>query len=200
MFQIDSVTDCCKQIRATVPIVWNSCLCGFLLILILSTISQAKQAEHICSRSDQIRTAIAELTKRVQKDPKDYAAQYRRAICYGQLHEYQNAIADFSKAIKVNPCNAASKKEQANNKNVALLYLALSYQNRGLTYLRMDQYQKGIDDIGKAISLRPQYAPNYQTRAMFLEKLGDVAGAKRDYEQYNALVYSKQQGIRHVVK
>jgi len=166
----------------------------------MSTIAGAKQTEHIDARCDRIHTVIAELTKGLQKDPKDYAAQYRRAMCYGQLRQYQNAIADFSKAIKVNPCNVASKNDQVNNKNVAFLYLALSYQNRGLTYLRMDQYQKGIDDISKAISLRPEYARNYQTRAMFLEKLGDMAGAKRDYEQYNALVYSKQHGIQHLAR
>jgi len=27
-----------------------------------------------------------------------------------------------------------------------------------------------------------------------------MAGAKRDYEQYNALVYAKQHGISHKVK
>jgi Tfp pilus assembly protein PilF len=189
-----------KYARAVVSKSKICCLTGSLLTLCIVPICLAKESQHVDLQAEPVHSAIAELSKSLQKNPKDYAARYRRAVFYGQLRDYPNAISDFSAAIKLNPCSTPSTKAAGNKKSVACFYLALSYQNRGLTYLRMEQYKKGLDDISKAITLRPEYAPNYQTRAMFLEKLGNIGGAKHDYERYNALVYEKQHGISHAAK
>jgi tetratricopeptide (TPR) repeat protein len=132
----------------------------------------------------------------LKKNPNDFQSQYRRAMRYVQLRDYPSAISDFTKSINVNRSILTAIKKPGVNKSPGLFYLAISYQNRGLTYLQMDEYEKGVHDLTRAIDLRPGYAPNYRSRAMILEKLGDTVKAKSDYEQYNALVYAKQHGLK----
>jgi tetratricopeptide (TPR) repeat protein len=166
-----------------------------MLLFCICTICFAKNAQHVDSDSERLHAKIAELSKILQKNPNDYQSEYRRAMCYLQLHDYPSAISDFTKSIEVSRSILRSNSKPGVNKSPTLFYLAISYQNRGSTYLRMDEYQKGVHDLTRAIDIRPSYAPNYKTRAMILEKLGDLTGAKADYEKYNGLVYSKQLGL-----
>jgi tetratricopeptide (TPR) repeat protein len=57
----------------------------------------------------------------------------------GQLEE---ALADFSKAIEIEP------------------NLAIAYSNRGTIYLKLIEIQNAIRDFTQAIKLNPNYAIN----------------------------------------
>ncbi len=62
-------------------------------------------------------------------------AYYNRAAAHIELKDYQKAIADYTKAIEINPNDA------------------LAYYNRGLARVLLGNKQKAITDLHKAVSL-----------------------------------------------
>ncbi len=65
-----------------------------------------------------------------------------------KVEGYWKAIDDYTKAIKLNPQDAAA------------------YYNRGIAYDDLGEYQKAIDDYTKAIELAPQDASAYYYRGI----------------------------------
>jgi len=72
--------------------------------------------------------------------------------------EHDKAIADFSKAIELDPADAKA------------------YRNRGLAYYYKREYDKAMADFNKAIDLNPEYAEGYYNR-------GTAYGAKGEYDK-----------------
>ena len=66
-------------------------------------------------------------------------AYYARGIVYGELGQYQIAIADFTEAIHLDP-------DYAN-----------AYYIRGIAYGDLGQYQNALNDHTKACSLDSQF-------------------------------------------
>lgn len=58
---------------------------------------------------------------------------------------------------------------------------ANAYNNRGVAYVRLEQYGQAIEDYDEAIRLDPQYAKAYGNRSDAHEKLGQQELADRDY-------------------
>ena len=69
-------------------------------------------------------------------------------IEYGQKGEYQEAIDDFTSAIKINP------------------ELALAYNNRGIAYGNLGKVQEAIDDFNIAVKMNPDDANAYYYRGI----------------------------------
>ena len=76
---------------------------------------------------------------------------------------YQGAIADYTKAIEINPQNATA------------------YNNRGSAKDDLGDYQGAIDDYDKAIEINPQNADAYNNRGVAKGNLEDYQGAIADY-------------------
>ena len=72
-----------------------------------------------------------------------------------KLKDYDGAIADFSKAISLNP----------NDKE--------AYYNRGNSKLDLENYYEAIADYTKAIELNPDYTKAYYNRGVSKQKLKD---------------------------
>ena len=75
-----------------------------------------------------------------------------------RLRDYQAAIADYSKAIEINP------------------QLAPAYYNRGFAKDELEDYQGAIADLNKAIEINPQLGLAYANRGLVKYKLGDKNG------------------------
>ena len=75
------------------------------------------------------------------------AADYVNAgVEKGESGDLQGAIADFTKAIEINP------------------QYAIAYTNRGFAKSNSKDYQGAIVDYNKAIQINPQYAATYFNR------------------------------------
>ena len=81
--------------------------------------------------------------------------------------QYDKAIADFNKAIEINPRFAGF------------------YNNRGLVNEEKGQYDKAISDYNKAIEINPRFAEAYNNRVV-------TYFYKRDYETAWDDVYKAQ--------
>ena len=87
-------------------------------------------------------------------------------MVYLDNNEYDKAIEDFSKAIK-------------------LLYngFALAYSNRGLAYLNKSEYDEAIKDFNKAIELDKEYELAYYNRGLAYFYKGEYDSAIEDFNK-----------------
>jgi len=96
--------------------------------------------------------------------PDDWGSYGDRGICYRELGQEENALADINKAISLNP-------------QVSFLY---SY--RGITYYQLGETEKADADIEKAAELNTK-CPNV-VYFVFAEKIVELTGNKRDAAKY----------------
>jgi len=83
----------------------------------------------------------------------EYAEAYNnRGIAYARLGEYDKAVKDYDKAIKLKPD------------------LAEAYYNRGLAYAKQQKYDEAIKDYDEAIKLKPDLAEAYVGRGIAYAK------------------------------
>jgi tetratricopeptide (TPR) repeat protein len=78
---------------------------------------------------------------------------------------YEQAIAEFTKAIELDP------------------NLAIAYYNRGLAYLKLEQYNQSLADFNKTIELKPDMGEAWSAKGVVLEKLGNYEGALDAYNK-----------------
>jgi tetratricopeptide (TPR) repeat protein len=133
-------------------------------------------------------------------DPNELARlYYNRGLVYDELQEYNKALADYTKAIKLN-------KEYANPyNNRGNLYLKLKdydkaladynqaiklnpnladpYNGRGTVYATLKEYDKALADFSKAIELNPNLADPYNGRGIVYQELKEYDKALADYNQ-----------------
>jgi tetratricopeptide (TPR) repeat protein len=79
-----------------------------------------------------------------------------RANCYMHLRNWDAAIADYAKAININPNDAPG------------------YGNRGVAYVEKKEFAKAVSDFSKAIQLDPR-------QPTFYEGMGEVCFKMHQY-------------------
>jgi Tfp pilus assembly protein PilF len=122
-----------------------------------------------------------------------------RGIAYWASRNYNAAIADFNKAIEINPGMAhaylnlgvaynslrdhtraieAFNKAQAINPKYAAVYL-----NRGLAYETMGNHVRAIADFSRAIEVNPELAIAYDNRGAAYGVMGNHVRAIADFNK-----------------
>jgi len=86
-----------------------------------------------------------------------------RANTYMQGGNYEDAITDYTKALKVNPRDA------------------IAYNNRGLAWGKKGDYDNAIADFTKALEINPQYSDAYKNRGIAYYDKGDYDSAIGNY-------------------
>ena len=93
---------------------------------------------------------------------RDYSYYFNSAFKKGKRGDYYGAISDFTKAIEINPSEAA-------------------YYNRGWNKQKLEDYNGAIADYTKAIEINTKYTSAYLNRGIAKRKLEDYYGAINDY-------------------
>jgi tetratricopeptide (TPR) repeat protein len=91
---------------------------------------------------------------------------YNRGSELIKLNHYAEGIEDLSRALKITSD-----------------YDVFIYNNRAFAYLASGQYRLALNDLNKAIELRPDKAQIYIGKAAALQGLDDTAGAMEAYKQ-----------------
>ena len=103
--------------------------------------------------------------QQTQLKSKDAEKFNNRGFAHCQIGQYDQAISDFSKAIKADP------------------RLATAYNNRGAAYLYKAQYDQAILDLSKAIEIDPQLAQAYNNRGWAYVKKWQYDQAISDFNK-----------------
>jgi len=125
-----------------------------------TTGSNSRVAANIGDR--QYYQAIAGLTTRIENNPNDADAYFRRGFVYSVGGHHNEAIKDYTAAIGI-------KAD-----------FTVAYENRATGYYRLGRYDAALADYTTAITLDPDYAIAYQNRAWAYYALGDYEKARAD--------------------
>lgn len=154
--------------------------CSLLVIIISATITSFAALPALAT-SAPIYLAhydVSELEgveKAIRANPNDAGAYLHRGLIRSHSQEdFEGAIADFSRAIELDPDRAET------------------YNYRGTSYFWLKQFQKALADYNRALDLDPKMTLTYYNRGYVRIELGDEAGAIEDFRQGAAL--SKQEG------
>ena len=90
---------------------------------------------------------------------------YNRGTELGKLKRYDEAIADFNKAIAENP------------------YFGQQFSNRAATYYYMGKYPEALRDYNRAIAVQPDNPKSYYGRALTYRALSDFELAQQDFQK-----------------
>jgi tetratricopeptide (TPR) repeat protein len=106
--------------------------------------------------------AVNEYSNYLDLDDTDAEVLIRRAVSFGLLEKYKDAIYDFTKVIGM-------------KSKVTKLQKAYSYQARGDAKYQLKDSYGAMEDLNKAILLAPQFKDSYKVR-------GNIYFAKNNYK------------------
>jgi tetratricopeptide (TPR) repeat protein len=128
--------------------------------------------------------------------PKDAVAYNERGFAYIKKGDYDRAISDFNKAIRLDPQYVAAYYNRgfaysekgdydraiADHSEATRLdpQLGIAYFGRGFAYNDKGDYDHAISDLNKAIRLEPQFAMAYNARGFAYNEKGDYDRAISD--------------------
>jgi tetratricopeptide (TPR) repeat protein len=156
-----------------------------------------------CTQSGEAATRVAACTEAIVSGGllgEDVTAAYRlRGLAYRDARNYREAIADYDRALQLQPGNAALLFERAGIYSSLQDYtraiedydqsLQINPVNskahflRGISYYQLGKHPRAIVDYGEALRLDPEFSPVYNERAWTLYLLGRYVEALEDTEQ-----------------
>lgn len=116
------------------------------------------------STDDGFRAAIQDLSRHLDRHPRDAAALSNRAVAYASVGRFAEARADFDQAIEIEP-----------TESMHFLGRATVRQTRG-------DGEGALADARRAIMLAPDAPTGYAFRGRLNADLGDLAAAITDYD------------------
>ena len=130
---------------------------------------------------------------------KDAAFYVNRGLAHYNKGQYDEAISDYTEALKINPRYAETyvnrgtayyskgQFDQAISDCTEALKinprLAEAYFNRGTAYGNKDQYDEAISDFTKGLEINPRDADAYVNRGTAYGKKGQYDQAISDYNK-----------------
>lgn len=147
------------------------------------------------SNYQQMPKELAELTQKIEKNPKDDVALYQRADYYYRQGKMQNAQADILSAIKLSPDNAVyqillsdiyfGQKETDLTEEALQKAIALDPKNNEARlklaelYFHLRMYDESDAVIKEAVELLPHNPKAHLIQAFSLKERGDSTGYLR---------------------
>lgn len=121
------------------------------------------------SKNQDYDKAVDLLRKATDLDHKyapDLAAVYQgRAYALAKNQQFQEAIQDYTEALKIKPDDARI------------------YEQRAAVEMKMYDYDKALADYSEMIKLKPNEARYYNYRAYIYETKGDIKNSMADTEK-----------------
>lgn len=107
--------------------------------------------------------SIIELSKAINQE-KNADAYFNRALSYEKQEKFNEALSDYSSALKLNK------------------RFTDAYFNRAVLYQQIKQTDKAIKDYGRVIKLNPKDDIAYYNRGLLYAELGNKEKAIEDFE------------------
>lgn len=134
----------------------------------------------------------------ISKSPNKARVYINRGYAYGNMQQWNKAIADFSKANEINPNHHGAAYYNLGyayfslgqlpasiehlSKAVELDSLAVdAYYVRGVAYYYQKETEKALKDYSKAIAINPRYDKAYFSRGILYANMQRMEDAINDY-------------------
>jgi Flp pilus assembly protein TadD len=101
----------------------------------------------------------------IAANPKMAEAYNNRGLAFYNLERHQEAIQDFSQAIRMKP------------------QYAEAFNNRGNAYYALDQYQKAEADFNKSLQLKPKYSKAHLNRGLAYFQMKKTEESCKDFRR-----------------
>jgi tetratricopeptide (TPR) repeat protein len=105
--------------------------------------------------------SLADLFEAIRLDPTSADAFNNRGLTYSGLQQYDQAIADFTRAIELSP-------------------RPRTYDSRGRAYLKARDHASALVDFSRSIEIDPEFAKAWRHRGEVRGAMGDYEGARQD--------------------
>ena len=119
--------------------------------------------------------ALEFFTKAIDTYKRDPAAYYNRGLANQELGNYQEAIDDFKKSMTMD----------------GKMYKANSHNNIGWSYIQLEEYDKALLHLNKAIEIKPKEGMFYSDKGDALFELGNEEEACANYIKSSELGYEE---------
>ena len=192
-------------------------VCGLALQWPSSGAGHADEVED-CKNIDQPERSVPACTEAIQGKPADRellaALHGFRGISHARLGNFELAIADFSRAIEINPQDEDAYRERGNvyvatgaldkavsdfSKMIEInAKSALGYHNRGIALTRKRENDRAISDFTAAINMDPGLSLAYAGRGAVYSEKGQYAVALLDLNK--AIEIDPQVGYFYFVR
>ncbi len=142
---------------------------------------------------------LKELTNLVELYADQSIAYQARGIVYTEQKQYEEAIADFDRAIALDPLNDLAflgrgrvKYDMGDFEGAIADFsetiridpeYPIAYNNRGAARRDVGDFTGALADLNQAIILNPDLVIAYHNRAISYATLGDIPNALKDYDQ-----------------
>jgi len=137
------------------------------LFLAAGGVPAAAQDTQTCAKSSGDE-AIAACTRAIDsgrhKGETLATLYYNRGWEYDEKREYERAIRDYDRAIRIN-----AKPNY--------------FTNRGLAYASLEDFDRAIDDYDEAIRMDPEHETAWNNRGVAYEKKGQLPRALKDFDK-----------------
>jgi tetratricopeptide (TPR) repeat protein len=160
------------------------------------------QLGQLAEAKDSLLQAVHYYSKAIERQPKEVKYLYQRGIQYFKLTKYDEAIADFSKSIQLNPNNAdayndrgSAYKMKGDLTKAAADYLqaskygksSIAFNNLGNTYREQKQYKKAITTFDQAIQFNANDKLLWNNRGYAKFEDENFKGAIDDFKKVNEI-------------
>ena len=152
------------------------------------------------TKNFDVKRSIRYWQEQIELASEDKAtAHFNCGVAYHAIKDFENAIEQYNKTIRLNPNSAVAYNHRGNAKNSRGEHkdaitdyneairlkpdLAIAYINRGVAKRGLDYYEKAINDYNEAIILKPDFALAYYNRGLAYRALNRRDKARRDFKK-----------------
>jgi tetratricopeptide (TPR) repeat protein len=147
---------------------WRALRVAAISILLCALCNGCASSSHnyarqgfVLSHRGNCNEAVAAFDQALKSDPNNAAAYYGRGVANECLGHYDDAIADYSSAIRLDP-------------------RWFNYTHRAQAYEQTGDYTRALADLNVAIDLNPADANLYLERSRLYGRSGQIQAAKAD--------------------
>ena len=171
-FETGTVGDLRRQhLEAAVPTLTTDDALPTALVTLLARCLAKRRDERFATVGDLLQELaliyqqqFAEAPRAIVISQEFMAVDYaNRGLTYARLRRYDEALADYARAIQLDPT------------------LAQVYSNRGVAYDSLQRYDEALADYTRAIQLDSAYAPAYNNRGVTYDNLQRYDKALADF-------------------
>jgi hypothetical protein len=133
------------------------------LIGVSAAINRSGNLFSICIDVAEVKEFLGDVPRLL--NPKVAADYIRAASFHFYKKKFDEALADYTEAIRLEP------------------KAALPYRNRAVLFINKREYQKAVEDCTKAIELNPDDPHAYLIRSKAFKQLGDNEKSRKDLRE-----------------